>query len=119
MRNRPPKISTKSLPVIEWSSSVKSGAVRDITHVMESSSRMRVNIASPSPMKRPRPRSSGGSLSTRMEMNTMLSIPSTISSTHSVSTAIHASRLPTQEKSKTFRLAVTAAVAVAIIVRRC
>ena len=90
----------KSLPEISRARTVNSGFLSCITHVILSSSRMRVSIAKPSPRNRARGLSATGSLSTRMEMKTMLSMPSTISITVSVSRAIQASGLLIQEKSR-------------------
>ncbi len=61
---------------------------------------IRVIMAKASPRKRARGRSLTGTLSTRMEMKTMLSIPSTISITVSVNNATQASAEVIQEKSK-------------------
>ncbi len=52
-----------------------------------------MNIASDRPTFRARSRSSGGSFPARIEMKTMLSMPSTISSTVSVRRAIQPSAL--------------------------
>ena len=70
-----------------------SGVVSRITQVIDHSSAMRMNIASESPIFRARARSSAGSLPARIEMNTMLSMPRTISRIVSVARAIHPSAL--------------------------
>ena len=73
------------------SGSLNNVFVSPITHPIASSSRMRVIIASPSPILRALGCWSDGSLPTRIAMNTMLSIPSTISSSDSVSSEIRLS----------------------------
>src|SRR5690606_18934729 len=64
---------------------------RPMIHVIRSSSRIRVPIAKPSPSTRARCRSCSGSFPTRIVMNTMLSMPRTISSSVSVTSASQAS----------------------------
>ena len=91
MRKSPPKISTKSRPVIVKSNTLNSGLVSFIIQNNESSSAILVSIASESPKMRPLSRCSGGSLPTRIAINMMLSIPSTISSPVSVTSDSHAS----------------------------
>lgn len=76
------------------------GSFNCMTQVMQRSSSIRVTIAKARPRKRAFARCASGSLSTRMEIKTMLSIPSTISMTVSVSRAIQASGLLIHEKSK-------------------
>jgi hypothetical protein len=72
---------------------LKSGSTSPITHASASSSRMRVIIASASPVFRAFACWCSGSFPERIEMKTMLSIPSTISSAVSVANAIHMSGL--------------------------
>ena len=83
MRSRP----ENSMPATS-----KSGCVRLTTQLMPSSSRMRMPIAARMPDP---PRHvallDGGSLLARMEMKMMLSMPRTISSAVSVSSAIQTS----------------------------
>jgi hypothetical protein len=79
-RNRPPAIRIRSRPEISWPSTVNSGATRPTIQASTSSSPMRMNIAMNRPMRRASSRFSGGSLSTRIEMKMMLSMPSTSSS---------------------------------------
>jgi hypothetical protein len=62
--------------------------VRSITQLRENSSASRVSIAKPRPSRVAFVRCSGGSRPTRMEMKTMLSTPSTISSAVSMKKAI-------------------------------
>ena len=54
IRNSPPTIRIRSRPEISWPSTVNSGAVRPITQVIDSSRRIRMNIASDRPSL-PRP----------------------------------------------------------------
>ncbi|MOA63428.1 hypothetical protein D3C78_1891520 [compost metagenome] len=49
MRNRPPTSRIRSRPEMASFSTLNSGSVRRITQAKESSSRMRVPMASPSP----------------------------------------------------------------------
>src|SRR5512139_2570455 len=95
-RNKPPPIRMMSRPEISVPGRANSGVVSRITQVMDSSSRMRVTMAKPSPSTRPLFRWCWGSLPTRMEMKMMLSMPRTISSAVSVTSAIHASGLVSQ-----------------------
>jgi hypothetical protein len=78
LRSRP----ETSLPTIE-----KSGAVRPITHDRAKSSTIRSSMAMPRPSVRARPCCLPGSLAARIEMNTTLSMPRTISSGISVDSA--------------------------------
>ena len=98
-RKRPPMIRIRSRPEISRPRTVKNGAVSRMTQVMDSSSRIRVTMARPSPRIRALSRFSWGSLPTRMEMKMMLSMPSTISSAVSVRSAIHASGLVIHSKA--------------------
>ena len=93
------------MPEKPWPKMEKSSFFSVITHVMEKSSAMRMTMASASPRKRARGCWSFGSLSTRMLMKTMLSMPSTISSTLRVSRAIQASGWLIHEKSNNGRAA--------------
>ncbi len=61
-----------------------------MTHEIEIRSRIRMPIASPSPIDRPFACCSGGSLPVRIEMKMMLSMPRTISSVVSVARATQA-----------------------------
>ncbi len=70
--------------------STGTGDVRPMIHVMHSSRRTRITIASISPTLRALACCSFGSLSASTEMKMMLSIPSTISSTVSVTSAMAA-----------------------------
>jgi len=83
----------RSRPLNAWVSTVKRGAVRVMIQLMDRSSRMRPPSASPSPTRRARGCCSSGSLFERMEMNTMLSMPNTISSSVRAPRAIQASGL--------------------------
>jgi hypothetical protein len=69
-------------------STVNSGAVRPTIHDSISSRPTRMNMARNSPILRARSRCTGGSLSTRIEMKMMLSMPSTSSSAVNVKKAI-------------------------------
>ena len=91
MRNAPPRIRMRSRPEISSLKTVKSGATRLITHVSESSSTIRPNIASASPIVRAFFCWLSGSLPERIEMKTTLSMPSTISRIVSVRRATRAS----------------------------
>src|SRR3990172_1254026 len=90
MRNRPPRIRIRSRPENSSPSTLKSGAVSRITQARERRSAIRMNIARASPMRRARLRSPGGSFPARIEMKTMLSMPSTSSRAVSVASAIQA-----------------------------
>src|SRR5689334_6281875 len=79
IRSRP----ESSAPVM-----VNSGAVRPTSHESVSSNPTRMNIARNRPIRRAFSRSAGGSLSTRIEMKMMLSMPSTSSSAVNVKKAI-------------------------------
>src|SRR5687768_10430354 len=98
MRNRPPRIRIRSRPEISFPI-VNRGSVNPITHVIDRSSAMRMNIANDRPTLRARSRSSLRSFPARIEMKTMLSMPRTISSTVSVPSAIHPSGLETQSNA--------------------
>ena len=69
------------------------GSVSPTIHEIDSSSRIRMPIASPRPIVRARSRCAAGRRCTSTEMNTTLSMPSTISRTVRVRRAIHASGL--------------------------
>ena len=90
IRNSPPASRIRSRPEISLPSTVKIGAVRPMIQASVSSSAMRMNIARNRPMRRATSRCAGGSRSTRIEMKTMLSMPSTSSSAVSVANAIQA-----------------------------
>ena len=92
-RNRPPPIRTRSRPETSWPSTLNSGLVSEMTQLIPSSRPMRMNIASERPMRHARGRCAGGSFPVRIEMKTMLSTPSTISSSVSVSRATRFSPL--------------------------
>src|SRR5690606_17469589 len=78
-RNTPPKISTRSRTEMPCPSSTNRSVVRLASQARVSSSRMRVMQATAMPNLRANSRRSGGSLLTAIEMNTRLSMPSTIS----------------------------------------
>src|SRR5918998_980274 len=83
----------RSLPEISCPMTVKRGSVRRITQLRERSSRTRVIRARANPRRRARALWCSGSLSARIEIKTTLSMPSTISSSVSVRSAIRFSRL--------------------------
>ena len=91
MRNRPPPSRMRSRPEMSRPATVNSGCVSPTTQPMASSSRMRMPMAANRPTCRARACCSTGSLPARIEMNTMLSMPSTISRVVSVIRAIQAS----------------------------
>ena len=70
---------------------VISGRVRLITHTIDSSSAMRMNIARNRPVRRARSRRPGGSFPATIAMKMTLSMPRTISRTVSVRRAAHPS----------------------------
>ena len=72
---------------------VNTGAVSPMIHEIDSSSRMRMPIASPRPIVRARSRCSAGRRWTSTEMKTTLSMPSTISMSVRVRSEIQASGL--------------------------
>ena len=82
-----------SRPLNSKPATSKSGSVRLTTQLMPSSSRMRMPIAARMPTRRALSRCSSGSLLARMEMKMMLSMPRTISSAVSVSSATQTSGL--------------------------
>jgi len=90
-RNRPPARRIRSRPEIPLPSTVKSGDVSFTIQASEASRPMRMNMASPNPSRRALGCCRFGSLPTRIEMKITLSMPSTISSTVSVSSAIQLS----------------------------
>src|SRR5918998_1495143 len=83
----------RSLPEISCPMTVKRGSVRRITQLRERSSRTRVIRARANPRRRARALWCSGSLSARIEIKTTLSMPSTISSSVSVRSAIRFSGL--------------------------
>ena len=85
----------RSLPEKPIPNSSKRSAVRVMTQEAANSSPMRRNIASVRPRTRALFCCSGGSLPARMEMNTTLSMPSTISSTSRVANATSSSGVNT------------------------
>ena len=87
-RNRPPPMRMTSRPEMAWSNTVTRGAVRPMIHTRENRSAMRVPIARSSPKRRARLRCSSGRRPASTEMNTMLSMPRTISSAVKVRNAI-------------------------------
>lgn len=88
-RNTPPSTSTKSRTEMPWPKIANRSAVNPASHASVSSSRMRVMHATAMPNLRANSRRSGGSLLTAMEMNTRLSMPSTISIVLNVNSRIH------------------------------
>ena len=80
----------RSRPDIPRLNTLNSGVVSVIIHARESSSAMRESMASVIPMVRARARWWSGSRPTSTEMKMMLSMPSTISSAVSVTSAIQA-----------------------------
>ena len=66
-----------------------SGLVNFMIHAMLSNKIMRATSASPSPILRANTRRSGGSFPVKIDKNTMLSMPSTISGCASVNSATH------------------------------
>jgi hypothetical protein len=101
-KNRPPTIRIKSRPEISWERTVKSGSVRRMTQVIEKSSRMRMSMASPKPTRRASAGRFSGSLSVRIEIKMMLSMPSTISSAVRVKSAIQICGFANQSKPAPF-----------------
>src|SRR5215471_8671086 len=91
-RNNPPAIRIRSRPEISCPKSgrVNRGWVSLAIQASSASSPMRMNIARKRPSFLARSRLAGSSLSTRMEMKITLSMPSTSSSTVSVTNAIQA-----------------------------
>ena len=79
IRNRPPTMRMMSRHENSMPAIVNTGAVSPTIHEIDSSSRIRMPIASPRPIVRARSRCSAGRRWTRTEMKTTLSIPSTIS----------------------------------------
>ena len=98
MRKSPPTSRIRSRPEKPCPATANSGAVSRMIQVMESSSRMRVTNAPPSPSERARGCSVAGSFPARMEMKMTLSMPRTISSTVRVRSAIHASGEASQSR---------------------
>src|SRR6266705_6626972 len=92
-RNRPPAIRIRSRPENGRPRTWNSGAVRRMIHASAASRAMRVTIAPANPTRRARACCAAGSLPARIEMKMMLSMPSTISSTVSVSRPSHTSGL--------------------------
>ena len=66
-----------------------SGLVNFMIHAMLSNKITRATSASPSPILRASTRRSGGSFPVKIDKNTMLSMPSTISGCASVNSAMH------------------------------
>src|SRR6266849_3751699 len=89
-RKRPPAIRMRSRPEISWRKTVKSGSISPLIQASRNRRPMRMNIARARPILRARSLPASGSLSTRMEMKMMLSMPSTSSSAVSVRKAIQA-----------------------------
>ncbi len=92
-RNRPPKNRIRSRPETPSPSTVNKSLVRRITQAMDSSSRIRVPMASARPKKRAFGCCSLGRRLTRIEMKMMLSMPRTISRAVRVRKATHISGL--------------------------
>ncbi len=88
IRNRPPRIRIRSRPEISMPNTLNSGVTSPTIQASTSSRPMRMNIAMKSPRRRANSRLAFGSLSTRIEMKMMLSMPSTSSSRVSVAKAI-------------------------------
>src|SRR5215210_7286789 len=103
-RKSPPRIRIRSRPEISCPSTVNSGAVSPMTQLRDNSNRTRMTSAIPSPRRRASCCLSSGSLSTRIEMKMMLSIPSTISRANNVRKAIHISGLSNISIRYTFLL---------------
>src|SRR5918997_1886146 len=80
-RKSPPLIRITSRPEISCPRTVNSGAVSPMTQLKESSKRIRMRSAMPSPSRRASACLCSGSLSTRIEMKTMLSIQRTTEET--------------------------------------
>src|SRR5258708_15071244 len=89
-RKRPPAIRMRSRPEISWRKTEKSGSTSPLIQASRNSRPMRMNMARARPILRARSLLAPGSLSTRMEMKMMLSMPSTSSSAVSVRKAIQA-----------------------------
>ena len=87
-RNSPPRISTRSRTEMPWPRTTNRSEVRLASQARVSSRPMRVMQATPMPNLRANSRRSGGSLLTAIEMNTRLSMPSTISIVLRVSSRI-------------------------------
>src|SRR6266513_3038416 len=87
-RKRPPAIRMRSRPEISWRRIVKSGSISPLIQASRKRSPMRMNMARNNPILRASSRRASGTLSTRMEMKMMLSMPSTSSSAVSVRKAI-------------------------------
>ena len=83
----------KSRPDSSWPNSVTQGAVSPMTHDSEASSSNRITSARASPTTRARACCPAGSLPDRIDRNTTLSMPSTISSSSNVTKASHSSGL--------------------------
>jgi len=84
IRKSPPPRRMRSRPENDFPSTEKKGAVSPITQEMVKSSASRRPSASDSPSRRASGCCFRGSLPTRMEMKTTLSMPSTISMAVSV-----------------------------------
>ena len=89
-RKRPPPMRMRSRPEMSLPDDGEQRLGQRMTHASESSSPMRVSIANARPSVRARWRCCSGSRPTSIEMKTMLSTPSTISSAVSVTSAIQA-----------------------------
>src|SRR5438132_8552509 len=89
-QKQPPASKIRSRPEISCAKTVKSGAVNAITHDRENSKITRITSAEASPTLRPRFCCRAGNFPARIEINTMLSTPRTISKATSVAKAIHA-----------------------------
>ncbi len=90
-RNRPPPIRMKSRAVNGSPSSWKSSTSSDMIQAMRNSMTSRPRRAIPSPSRRASSRFFSGRLPERMEINRMLSMPSTISSAVRLNRATQAS----------------------------
>src|SRR5690606_12886609 len=88
-RNRPPRIRIRSRTEMPCPNSTKRSVVSRASHASVSSSPMRVMQATAMPNLRANSRCSTGSRPTAIEMNTRLSMPSTISIVLKVSNRIH------------------------------
>src|SRR5215831_18761185 len=92
MRNRPPPSRMRSRPETSRSPTVTSGSVSPMIHEIVRSSRMRMPRARVMPSRRASSCWLAGSFVTRIAMNTMLSMPRTISIRVSVARPRRASK---------------------------
>jgi hypothetical protein len=86
----------RSLPLTGWEKTAPKGSVNPISHLMDSSSRIRVTNAKPRPMVRALTRWVGGSFPARIEIKITLSIPRTISRKVNVTRLTQVFGSPTQ-----------------------